>query len=139
MLSARRLPPIRCGGRVGDGVAGLVGGAMGGIGGLTGPAPILWCMLHGWDHDTQRAVFQSFNISMHTLTITVYIGLGLIDRQRDAPRLCIDRPRPVDSDIDRRAALSTLQRAGVWPIGFVGLLFSGIMLLIGSVPQLIAR
>ena len=78
MLLARELPRISGGGKLADAAAGLVGGAMGGLGGLTGPAPILWCTLRGWDRDIQRAVFQSFNISMHMLTMTIYLGLGLI-------------------------------------------------------------
>jgi len=28
--------------------------------------------LRGWDKDTQRAVFQGFNLSMHTLTLVTY-------------------------------------------------------------------
>src|SRR5437764_228244 len=47
MLLAPDLPRITGGGRLADGVAGLVGGTMGGLGGLTGPAPILWCTLRG--------------------------------------------------------------------------------------------
>lgn len=78
MLLTRDLPRVRGGGRVADGVAGLVGGIMGGIGGLTGPAPTLWCTLRHWSRDAQRAVIQSFNLAMHTLTLTVYIVDGAI-------------------------------------------------------------
>ena len=51
---------------------------MGGLGGLTGPAPTLWCALRGWDKDAQRAVFQSFNLVMHALTLAVYATSGLV-------------------------------------------------------------
>jgi uncharacterized protein len=78
MLLARELPRIRGGGRVADGVAGLIGGIMGGIGGLTGPAPTLWCTLRHWSRDAQRAVIQSFNLAMHTLTLTVYVVDGAV-------------------------------------------------------------
>lgn len=78
MMLTRELPRIRGGGRVADGVSGLVGGIMGGIGGLTGPAPTLWCTLRHWSRDAQRAVIQSFNLAMHTLTLTVYIVNGTI-------------------------------------------------------------
>ncbi len=61
-----------------DGIAGLVGGAMGGIGGLSGPAPTLWCTLRHWSRDAQRAVIQSFNLAMHALTLTVYAVDGAI-------------------------------------------------------------
>jgi hypothetical protein len=30
-----------------DGGIGLIGGMMGGLGGLNGPAPTLWCSLRG--------------------------------------------------------------------------------------------
>lgn len=43
MLMARRLPRIGKGGRVSDGVVGLAGGVMGGLGGFTGALPTLWC------------------------------------------------------------------------------------------------
>ena len=46
---------------------------MGGLGGLTGPAPTLWTTLRGWDRDAQRAVFQVFNLSMHSLTMASYV------------------------------------------------------------------
>ena len=78
MLLTRDLPRVRGGGRVADGVAGLIGGIMGGIGGLTGPAPTLWCTLRHWSRGAQRAVIQSFNLAMHTLTLTVYIVDGAI-------------------------------------------------------------
>jgi uncharacterized membrane protein YfcA len=78
MLLTRELPRVRGGGRIADGAAGLIGGVMGGIGGLTGPAPTLWCTLRHWSRDAQRAVIQSFNVAMHTLTLTVYIVDGAI-------------------------------------------------------------
>jgi hypothetical protein len=78
MLLTRELPRIRGGGRIADGAAGLVGGVMGGIGGLSGPAPTLWCTLRHWSRDAQRAVIQSFNLAMHTLTLTVYAVDGTI-------------------------------------------------------------
>jgi uncharacterized membrane protein YfcA len=78
MLCARDLPRIEWGGKWMDGFVGWVGGIMGGVGGLTGPAPILWATLRGWDRHTQRGVFQVFNICMHSLTLTVYFVSGTI-------------------------------------------------------------
>jgi uncharacterized membrane protein YfcA len=85
MLLARHLPVVTRGGATLDGVVGWVGGVMGGLGGLTGPAPTLWCVLRGWDRDTQRAVFQSFNLTLQVLTLLTYavsggltIGMGRI-------------------------------------------------------------
>lgn len=80
MLAIRNLPSVTRGGRVADGVSGFVGGMMGGLGGMSGPAPTLWCTLRGWEKTTQRTVFQVFNITMHTLTLSVYAATGLITR-----------------------------------------------------------
>jgi len=42
---------------------------MGGLGGLSGPAPSLWAALRGWERDTQRAMIQGFNLAMQALTM----------------------------------------------------------------------
>ncbi|HSU05667.1 MAG TPA: sulfite exporter TauE/SafE family protein [Acetobacteraceae bacterium] len=78
MLLARDFPRVTGGGRLADAVVGWLGGAMGGLGGLTGPAPTLWCALRGWDRDTQRAVFQTFNLIMQVLTMAAYIAWGTV-------------------------------------------------------------
>ncbi len=80
MLFARDLPRIRWGGKWADAGVGWIGGIMGGLGGLTGPAPILWATLRGWDRHAQRAMFQVFNIAMHSLTLTMYIASGTVPR-----------------------------------------------------------
>lgn len=78
MLLVRGLPRVTGGGRAADAGAGLVGGVMGGLGGLTGPAPILWAALRGWGRDAQRGVFQLFNLTMHGLTMAAYLATGTI-------------------------------------------------------------
>ncbi len=78
MLLARDLPRVTRGGRAADAGAGLVGGVMGGLSGLTGPAPTLWAALRGWDRDAQRAVFQVFNLAMHALTMGAYLATGTV-------------------------------------------------------------
>ena len=78
MLCARSLPVLTHGGRWLDGAVGAVGGVMGGLAGLTGPAPTLWCLLRGWDRDAQRAMFQAFNLAMHSLTLTIYLLNGTV-------------------------------------------------------------
>jgi uncharacterized membrane protein YfcA len=87
MLLARDLPRVVRGGRLADAGAGLAGGVMGGLGGLTGPAPTLWATLRGWNRDAQRAVFQAFNLSMHGLTMAAYLATGTISAE--AARLCL--------------------------------------------------
>ena len=66
------------GGRFADGVAGFIGGIGGGIGGIAGPFPTLWTTLRGWDKDTQRGVLQGFNITLHTVTMVIYVGTGVV-------------------------------------------------------------
>ncbi len=78
MLLSSRLPKLRHGGRAADALAGLGGGLMGPLGGLTGAIPTLWCTLRGWDRDTQRAVIQNFNLAMLTVTNLAYLQRGLI-------------------------------------------------------------
>jgi uncharacterized protein len=81
MLLARGLPRVAWGGRAADAGAGLVGGVMGGLGGLTGPAPTLWAALRGWGRDAQRGVFQVFNLAMHVLTMATYLATGTITQE----------------------------------------------------------
>ena len=81
MLLARDLPRVAGGGRFADGGAGMLGGVMGGLGGLTGPAPTLWATLRGWDRDAQRAVFQVFNLAMHGLTMAAYLATGTVSAE----------------------------------------------------------
>jgi uncharacterized membrane protein YfcA len=68
MLLSARLPRIR-GGRLGDGVAGLIGGVMGGIGGLSGTVPTL----RGYPRDAQRAVIQNFNLAMLSVALALHV------------------------------------------------------------------
>ncbi len=81
MLFARDLPRVARGGRLADAGAGLVGGVMGGLGGLSGPAPTLWATLRGWSRDAQRAVFQAFNLAMHGLTMAAYLATGTVSAE----------------------------------------------------------
>lgn len=81
MLLARDLPRITGGGRLADAAAGLVGGIMGGLGGLTGPAPTLWTTLRGWDRVAQRSVFQVFHTAMHGLTMAAYLATGAVSAE----------------------------------------------------------
>jgi uncharacterized membrane protein YfcA len=136
MLAIRELPRIHHGGAVADGAVGLVGGVMGGLGGLTGPAPTLWCALRGWDKDAQRAVFQSFNLVMHALTLTVYATRGMIGAEAAgyfvvvAPAMVI--PALLGARLYARFSDAVFRR-----LVLVLLLISGVVLLISSVPKLL--
>jgi uncharacterized membrane protein YfcA len=76
MLGFRRFPTIAWGGRVADGMIGFGGGALGGLAGLSGPLPTIWCGLRGWNADVQRAVYQPFNLIILAFVLCTYITQG---------------------------------------------------------------
>lgn len=79
MLLSGRLPRVG-GGRLGDALAGAVGGAMGPLGGFTGAIPTLWCTLRGYERDVQRAVIQNFNLALLAVTMATYLATGMVTR-----------------------------------------------------------
>lgn len=81
MLMSRQLPQITWGGHGANAGVGMLGGIMGGVGGLTGPAPALWAAFRNWDRDTQRSVIQGFNLAMQALTMVVYLVSGTVTIQ----------------------------------------------------------
>jgi uncharacterized membrane protein YfcA len=74
-----QMKPVAAGGRLADGGIGMVGGVMGGIAGLSGAIPVLWCDLRGWGKEIARGVYQPFNIAMHALALTGMAIAGLLD------------------------------------------------------------
>lgn len=77
MLLAHRVPRLHAGGRWADAAVGLLGGAMGGIGGFSGVLPSLWITLRGWDKDLQRSVIQNFSLVTLCATLASYGVAGL--------------------------------------------------------------
>jgi uncharacterized protein len=135
MLLARDLPRVARGGRLADAAAGWVGGVMGGLGGLSGPAPTLWATLRGWDRDAQRAAFQAFNLAMHALTMAAYLATGTITGEAArlfvvvAPAALV--PALVGARLYRRFSDAAFRRV------VLGLLAaSGAVLVATTVPQL---
>ena len=55
------------GGKSADSVIGVAGGILGGFAGLSGPLPLIWLQLRGGKPDSQRAVYQPFNLIVLTL------------------------------------------------------------------------
>ena len=80
-LALRRFPTVSAGGKVADGVVGFGGGALGGVAGLSGPLPTIWCGLRGWSADTQRGVYQPFNLAILGLVLCAYAAEGVLTRQ----------------------------------------------------------
>jgi len=62
--------------RLGDGIVGFLGGFFGGLGGLSGFLPALWCALRGWDKNTNRALIQAYILFSNALSL-LWIG-GLV-------------------------------------------------------------
>ena len=69
----------RFGGRAADGMVGFIGGILGGLAGLSGPPPILWANLRGWNKDERRGIFQTFNWAILTASLCLQAGTGLVD------------------------------------------------------------
>ena len=81
MLGFRRFPTIAWGGRAADGMVGFGGGALGGVAGLSGPLPTIWCGLRGWKADDQRAVYQPFNLVILAIVLCTYVTQGIMTEQ----------------------------------------------------------
>jgi len=80
-------PPIAAvvaGGRLADGCVGAAGGILGGLTGLSGVLPTIWCNLRGWPKDAQRGVYQSYILVIQSLVLASLaaegsIGLGSVE------------------------------------------------------------
>lgn len=136
MLCSARIPPIRHGGRVADGIVGVIGGIMGGIGGFTGIAPTLWCTLRGFDKDRQRVVIQNFNLGALVVTMGVYVGTGIITRDM-LPMFAIVAPAMLIPTL-----IGTRVYIGISDVAFRRIVLtlltcSGVAMLVASVPRVL--
>lgn len=80
MAFVRRPPIVTGGGRLADAAVGLVGGVMGGMASLSGPAPTIWAQLRGYGKNEQRGVNQPFNMSVLFLALISAGIAGFLDR-----------------------------------------------------------
>lgn len=135
MLCIRAVPRITGGGRLADGGVGVIGGIMGGLGGLNGPAPTLWCSLRGWNRHEQRAVFQSFSLAMQALTLTIYGASGLITR-RTLFLFALMAPTMVVPSLLGVRLYGRFSETGFRRLILILLSLSGMMLLTSSVQRL---
>jgi uncharacterized protein len=78
-LLVRDPPRIDAGGSGLDAFAGLLGGVLGGLGGMSGTVPAIWTQLRGWKRDLRRATMQVYNIAIHCFTLTAYARTGTLD------------------------------------------------------------
>ncbi len=76
----RRPPIVSGGGRLADAAVGFTGGVMGGMASLSGPAPVIWAHLRGWNMHEQRGVNQPFNMAVLTIAVVSAAVAGFLDR-----------------------------------------------------------
>jgi uncharacterized membrane protein YfcA len=92
-LSRSALPSVRLPLRIGqaaDGGAGLIGGVLGGVAGLSVVLPSLWIGMRGFGKARQRGLLQSFGFYSQALTLVVYAGLlGVSEQTRHALLVCL--------------------------------------------------
>ena len=136
MLMSKRLPHISFGGRLADGVVGMAGGVMGGIGGFTGTLPTLWCTLRGYERDVQRSIIQNFNLSMLMVTMVTYFASGIVTHDM-LPMFAIVGPAMLVPTL-----LGTRVYIGIGDVRFRQVVLSlltasGIALLASSLPKLL--
>lgn len=144
MLLAARLPLVTRGGRtrpldrLGDGLAGAVGGVMGGLGGFTGVVPTLWCSLRGFDKDSQRAVIQNFNFAMLAVTFCTYVATGIIRRDM-LPLFTMAAPAMLVPSLLGARLYIGISEAMFRKVVLGLLTASGVAMLAASAPALLAR
>lgn len=64
--------------RIGDRISGFAGGILGGLAGLSGPIPIIWCQLQGLSATEQRARYQPFNLVILLLSAVSMVTFGIV-------------------------------------------------------------
>lgn len=136
MLFSANIPRITHGGRVADGVAGWLGGIMGGIGGFTGMIPTLWCTLRGFEKDKQRTIIQNFNLGALIVTMAVYVGTGIVTTDM-LPKFAIVAPAMLIPTL-----LGTRVYLGISDVAFRRIVLSlltlsGVAMLAAAVPKVL--
>jgi uncharacterized membrane protein YfcA len=136
MLLGNRLPKVRFGGRLADGAAGFIGGVLGGIAGVSGAIPTLWCTLRGMPKDAQRAVIQNFNLGMLGVTLATYIGTGVIS-MATLPMLAIVLPAMLIPTLLGAKLYIGISEASFRRIVLGLLTVSGIAMMAAALPKLL--
>jgi hypothetical protein len=80
-IAMRRAPPVIEAGPLADGGIGFGAGVLNGVGGFSGPLPVLWTDLKGLRKDEARAVFQPFVLVMQALAAIALAVTGFFDRE----------------------------------------------------------
>lgn len=137
MLISQRLPTVTWGGRVADGLAGAAGGFMGGIGGLTGVIPTLWCTLRRLDKEHQRAIIQNFNLVTLSVTMIAFVATGKVTAEMVPLLPAVALSLLLPSVLGARLYVGLSQEAFRQIV--LGLLsLTGLAMLLASLPKLLA-
>lgn len=64
-----------------DGTVGFAGGVLGGLAGLSGALPTMWCAMRPWPKAEQRAVLQPYNLAVQLVAIALFALQGVFDRE----------------------------------------------------------
>jgi uncharacterized membrane protein YfcA len=80
-LIAPQLRVGGAGGRMADAAIGWIGGVLGGLAGLSGALPTIWCQLRGWTRDEQRAVYQPYILAMQLWALAALAASGNLTAQ----------------------------------------------------------
>jgi uncharacterized membrane protein YfcA len=72
---------IKFGGRIADAAVGFAGGILGGLAGLSGPPPILWANVRGWNKHERRGIFQIFNSTVLVTSLVLQTASGFVETQ----------------------------------------------------------
>ena len=70
---------IQFGGKAADAFIGFAGGILGGLAGLSGPLPILWANIRGWNKHERRGIFQLFNFTVLAAALVLQTASGLVE------------------------------------------------------------
>jgi uncharacterized membrane protein YfcA len=80
LLRRKRTRRVR-GGAIADGIAGLCGGVLGGLAGVSGPPVILWTDIRGDTKDYRRSILQTFNLAILGAALISHAWSGLFTRE----------------------------------------------------------
>jgi hypothetical protein len=73
-----KMPSMVWAGRIGDGLVGVLNGALGAATGLAGIVVVIWSSMRGWKPDEQRAVFQPPGVASFLMCLLAFGGTGVI-------------------------------------------------------------
>jgi uncharacterized membrane protein YfcA len=77
MLARPKLAPVE-GDDATDVTIGFFNGLLGGLTGLTGIVVTIWCQLHGWPKDRQRAIFQPVLFATTAMSAVSLSSVGAV-------------------------------------------------------------